>query len=273
MGRRGTHSRNRDPRAARRPRHRPPGLAVSPRLARTRPASSLRTLLLGLALCVFGGQASGSDGNHVDLLLVFAIDASGSTDGGAFATQIEGHAAAFRSPDVVEAIRSGPLGRIAVAAIVWSDDAVQLRCVNWMLIANASDAERFARALLGSCRFIGGGTSLAGAIRSGMSELGWSPYISKRRVIDISGNDPQPLPWLDATRQRAINAGVTINGLAIEATPSETGPAEPTEDALTFFRANVIGGPGAFALSATAETFAVALIKKLVIETVSLGRG
>lgn len=250
-----------------------PGLATSGRPARAGPASWLRALSVALALGFLGGQASGDDGRHVDLLLVLAIDASGSTDRGAFVTQIEGHAAAFRSPDVVAAIRSGPLGRIAVAATVWSDDAVQLRCVNWMLIANAGDAGRFANALVRSCRFIGGGTSLAGAIRNSMAEIGWSPYVAKRHVIDISGNDPEPLPWLDATRQRAIDAGMTINALAIEAAPSETGRTGSNDAALTFFRANVIGGPGAFALSATAESFAVALIKKLVIETANRGRG
>ncbi len=214
-----------------------------------------------------GPAAAAANGREeVDLLLVLAIDASGSTEEGAFGVQLQGHAAALRSPEVAAAIEAGPLGRIAAAAIVWSDDAVQRRCVEWTLIAGALDAARFADALLRTCRFIGGGTSLAGAIRNGTSVLGWSPFDAPRRVIDISGNEPRPVPWLDDTRRRALAAGITINAIVVPGRGPEGGGAASTAAALAFFRQRIIGGRGAFAVVATPGSYTEALLRKLVVE-------
>ena len=69
-------------------------------------------------------------------------------------------------------------------------------------------------------------------------------------------------PWLEA-RDEAVRAGVTINGLPILA-------LEP--DLEEYYRDNVIGGPGAFVIpTASFETFADAILKKLVIEISDAG--
>jgi hypothetical protein len=78
-------------------------------------------------------------------------------------------------------------------------------------------------------------------------------------VIDISGdgrnNRGRSAP---EARDDAVRAGVTINGLPILAIELDL------ED---FYRDNVIGGPGAFVIPAASfETFAEAVLKKLVIE-------
>lgn len=204
----------------------------------------------------------------VDILLVLAIDGSGSTRDEAFTLQIDGHARALTHPDVLEAFRSGPHRRIAAMVFVWSDNAIQWRCVKWRLIANAADAATFAAILKRRCWFVGGGTSLSGAIRHGITELGWAPYAARRKVIDISGNDPEPQGLLASRRAEAVAKGITINGLAIELPEDKRlRSLVPPIDALTFFRKRVIGGPGAFALRANRENFVRALIKKLVIET------
>ena len=52
---------------------------------------------------------------EVDLQLILAIDCSASIDTQEFDLQMVGIAAAFRDGEVVEAIQSGPFGRIAVA--------------------------------------------------------------------------------------------------------------------------------------------------------------
>ena len=78
-------------------------------------------------------------------------------------------------------------------------------------------------------------------------------------MIDISGDgrNNRGRPAAEA-RDDAVRAGVTINGLPILA-------VEP--DLEEFYRDNVIGGPGAFVIPAASfETFADAILKKLVIE-------
>ncbi|NJM30518.1 MAG: DUF1194 domain-containing protein, partial [Rhizobiales bacterium] len=54
-----------------------------------------------------------------DAVLVLAIDASDSIDAGEFQTQIEGTADALTHADVIAAIQSGPLRRVAISYIIW----------------------------------------------------------------------------------------------------------------------------------------------------------
>ena len=54
---------------------------------------------------------------EVDLLLVLASDVSRSVDSRKFQLQREGYAAALSNPRVVEAIKSGPHGRIAICFV------------------------------------------------------------------------------------------------------------------------------------------------------------
>ena len=57
---------------------------------------------------------------EVDLLLALAADVSRSVDQQKFNLQRKGYAAAITNPRVIEAIRSGRHGRIAVCYIEWS---------------------------------------------------------------------------------------------------------------------------------------------------------
>ena len=78
-------------------------------------------------------------------------------------------------------------------------------------------------------------------------------------MIDVSGDgrNNRGRPAAEA-RDDAVRAGVTINGLPILAIES---------DLEEVYRDNVIGGPGAFVIPAASfETFADAILKKLVIE-------
>ncbi|TWA57951.1 uncharacterized protein DUF1194, partial [Azospirillum baldaniorum] len=56
----------------------------------------------------------------VDLELVLAVDGSASIDQAMFEFELDGHAAAFRDRTVVELIRGGYRGRIAVTLVLWS---------------------------------------------------------------------------------------------------------------------------------------------------------
>ncbi len=78
-----------------------------------------RTILtLFAALILFGPAARAAE--QVDLLLVLASDVSRSVDTRKFELQRQGYAAALSNPRVIEAIRSGPHGRIAICFVEWS---------------------------------------------------------------------------------------------------------------------------------------------------------
>jgi hypothetical protein len=84
-----------------------------------------------------------------------------------------------------------------------------------------------------------------------------------RQVIDISGDGPNNVgQTVDVVRDRAVEAGIIINGLAIMLRPSG-GPVMLDE----YYADCVIGGPGSFVLPVhQIEDFATAVRRKLVLE-------
>jgi Protein of unknown function (DUF1194) len=62
---------------------------------------------------------------------VLAADISRSVDEVKFQLQRSGYAAAFSDPRVIEAIRSGPNCRIAVAFVEWSGPLSQKIVIDW----------------------------------------------------------------------------------------------------------------------------------------------
>ena len=196
----------------------------------------------------------------VDLLLVLAVDASGSVNRERFELQRRGYAAAFRNPRVVNAITGGMLGGIAVTMTQWTGPVMQADVVPWRMVSDASSAEAFAAGVERAEReLFGGGTSLSGAIEHAMALLSACPFEAARRVIDISGdganNRGRPV---DEARDVAVAAGIVINGLPIPW-------IEP--DLEEHYRSQVIGGPGAFVVVADDyAAFGTAIVTKLVAE-------
>jgi len=196
----------------------------------------------------------------VDLVLVLAVDASGSVSQQRFELQKQGYAAAFRDPRVLNAIRSGATQSIAVTMFQWTGPRLHIQVVPWMLIKDEASANAVAAAIEAAPRqLFGGGTSISGAIDYARLLLAQAPYEPARRVIDVSGdgsnNSGRPVTL---ARDEAVGAGVGINGLPILT-------VEPDLD--RYYRDFVIGGPGAFMVPATSyETFAEAIIKKLINE-------
>src|SRR5271157_4072548 len=80
---------------------------------------AVRTFLV-VGLIAIAGWTPSRAAERVDLLLVLAADVSGSMDVSKFDLQRSGYAAAFSNSRVIEAIRTGPSGRIAVALVEWS---------------------------------------------------------------------------------------------------------------------------------------------------------
>ncbi len=204
--------------------------------------------------------AAQESGQWVDLELVLAVDASSSVSAAEFNLQIQGLARAFRDPRVQQAIRaSGDLG-LAVALVQWSGARKQVLAVDWTLVTGPETAGAFAEAVAAVPRFvIGGGTAIGGALEFAMGLLDGNAFQGRRRVIDVSGDGRanQGAPPANL-RDRAVALGITINGLAIL-----------NEDLAVadYYRAQVIGGTGAFVMTANDyESYEAAILAKLVRE-------
>ena len=92
----------------------------------------------------FSGPVAAADDLPVDLELVLAVDISLSMDEDEQRLQRDGYAAAFRHPEIIEAIRSGPHGRIAVTYVEWAGESFQRTVVPWTLIDGPPTARPFA---------------------------------------------------------------------------------------------------------------------------------
>jgi hypothetical protein len=193
----------------------------------------------------------------VELELILAVDASGSVSAAEFNLQVEGLAVAFRDPEVIRAI--GNAGSIAVAVMQWSSPGQQVLAVDWKVLSDAASAEAMAREIEAAGRVIMGETALDAAIRFATAELESNAFLGRRRVIDVSGDGATN--WggnPDQARDRAVAAGITINGLAIINEQPELG---------SYYRERVIGGPGAFVMmAADYDDFARAMRLKLIEE-------
>ncbi len=218
---------------------------------------TLFVLMTALALPV---QAA----TGVDLALVFAVDTSGSVDGREFNLQMNGIAKAITAPDVLDAAFSGPQGQIAVCLMTWGDPDEQKSATPWRIIASAADAEAFAAEVREGLPRAGGGTGIGQAIAYGVALLRGAALQPSRMVIDVSGDGRESWelrePRFHLIQAQAIReaAGVTVNGLAI---------LTDVKDLTEYYRANVIGGVGSFAMAAnTYEDFAEAMHRKLLQE-------
>jgi hypothetical protein len=228
-------------------------------------------LLLILAAAAAFPAAAALAAEQVDLLLVLAADVSRSVDNGKFQLQREGYAAAVSDPHVLDAIKSGRTGRIALTYVEWSGVGSQRVVIDWTAVGDAESAKGFGDRLLEAPRSFADRTSISGAIEFAMSHLAHAPYESARRTIDVSG-DGTNNSGRDVTlaRDEALAQGVTINGLVIlSETPLAWNPdhTNPPGGLDNYYRNYVIGGPGAFVLAAqNFNSFGEAIVKKMIAE-------
>ena len=197
---------------------------------------------------------------QVDVRLVLAVDSSSSVDGEEFAIQMEGFAAAFRDPQVIEAVQMGGEQAVAVCLFEWSSPADQILSLPWTRLCEPHDFEQFANALENAPRrVVGGGTSISGALLYALTLLEACPFSGPQSTIDVSGDGRNNQGFLVSTvRDRLAALGITINGLAI---------VNEEPDLLSHYREEVIAGHAAFALeTANYQTFAEAILRKLVKE-------
>ncbi|MDX2103967.1 MAG: DUF1194 domain-containing protein [Alphaproteobacteria bacterium] len=223
---------------------------------------SRRTLLASAAATSSLVVRPAAAATAVDLELVLAVDVSGSVDWEEYALQRQGYADAFRNPRLHQAIRGGPIGRIAVIMTQWAGFTLQSVAVPWTLVDSAASAVSFADAILEAPRYRLRGTSLSGALLHATRLFG-DGFEGSRQVIDVSGDGPNNSgPEPDTVRDLAVAAGITINGLPILTDLPWLGD---------YFRSHVIGGPGAFIEEAVSfEAFGAAVLRKLLAEVSGL---
>jgi len=214
---------------------------------------------LALSLC----HAAAAQPLEVDLELVLAIDASSSVDEGEFRLQMDGIATAFRQPRVMEAIRGGATGRIAVAIVLWADATVPKFDTDWYVIEQPNDALAFADLAASLPRGVVGGTGIGDGIAVAMRKFDRNRIAGTRQVVDVSGDGRETPPreivvTMPTARSMALSRGVTINGLAIL-------NEDETLDA--WYRNHVIVGANSFVMAVDDfDDFAEAMARKLIRE-------
>jgi hypothetical protein len=218
-------------------------------------------------LCGATAAPLGAETTKVDVELCLAADGSGSIAEDEFRFQRSGYAAAIGDPQVLDAIRSGLHGRIALALMEWGGAESMNEIVGWMLVADEESAAQFGAQLVEAPRRAVGWNSISNAIAFCQAWFGANAFDGTRHVIDVSGDAGQrggiPLPL---ARESALGAGITINALALNFRGGGmSGPGGTP--LLDHFREEVIGGPGAFAIDVAEENrFIQALVQKLVQE-------
>jgi hypothetical protein len=229
----------------------------------------VRFLLAVLATIVFVSPAIAAE--QVDLLLVLASDVSRSVDAAKFKLQRDGYVAAISNPRVIEAIKSGPHGRIAICFIEWSGVGAQKVVIDWTVIDGTKAAQDFASQLDEAQRSFADRTSISGGIDFAMAQLEHAPFEAARRTIDVSGDGTNNSGRdVTAARDEALAQGVTINGLVILSEQPLSWNADhtnPPGGLEAYYRNNVTGGPNSFVLVAeNFNTFGQAILNKLVAE-------
>jgi hypothetical protein len=223
--------------------------------------------------------------------LIVSVDVSQSVDDARFRLQMEGIAEALEDPSVLGAITGNP-GGILFAMVTWADRANL--AVGWRRIAGRADAAAAAALVRATPRQAGEFTCLGQMFRTVTAAvLPALPVPAERVVVDVSGDGIDNCTDADSlaeAHRSLLDTGATVNGLPI-LVPGENDvvgagayrapgygllptplPQERTS-LEQWYRAHVIGGPGAFLLAAAGYgDFSRALRRKFVIEISALGR-
>ena len=231
-----------------------------------------------LIIVGLGAAASTAHGDEtVDAAIVLAADVSRSIDDEEFDLQRRGYAAAIVSDKLMEAVRSGPHGAIALAYVEWAGEGEQTIVVDWTVLRNATDAAKFAAALTASPRSFLGRTAIGAALDFAMGLFAEGGIAADRKVIDVSGDGTSNQGRVvTEARDAALQAGAVINGLAIfnRRAAAQGGylalHTNPPGGLAKYYHDNVIGGPGAFVVPIDDfGNFGDAMIRKLTAEIAS----
>lgn len=221
----------------------------------------------------------------ISIELVFAVDTSMSIDGFEFGLLMKGIASAFRTPEIVSLI--GQQDGVAVTLFQWSSEVNEQYMIPWHLLKDPASVLAFAakveKAERDPKRVF---TGIGEAIDFGVRMIAENAFEGRQLKIDVSGDGRNNIGVHLAIPRQAANAlGIVINGLPIltriveysARTPSPPGPmsmgryhAHTNVDFFemeTYYRENVIQGPGAFIeIANDYDDFARAFLRKLLRE-------
>jgi hypothetical protein len=237
-------------------------------------------LLSGVAVAHAAGFSSLRSGqvtaaaearSQVDVVLVLAVDVSYSMDLDELAIQREGYAQAIVSPDFLQALKSGPLGRVGVTYFEWAAANDQKLVVPWRVIDGPESADAVAAEIARAPIRRASRTSISGAIGYALALFEQAPWEGLRRVIDVSGDGPNNNgPPVTVARDEALAKGIVINGLPIMLKQLSYATMD-IENLDYYYEDCVIGGPGSFVVSIKdRDKFKEAIRTKLVMEVASL---
>lgn len=191
--------------------------------------------------------------------LILAVDTSGSIDDREFALQMEGTAAAFEHPSMINAVRAQE-GGIQIILTQWSGRTRQRIVTDWHLLEDAPSMSAFATAIRRGGRHWRNYSTAIGEALEHAKRVGETvPQSCKRRIIDVSGDgisnegrEPR------AMAQQLAALGYSVNGLVIRG---------DSPDPVDFYRKNVLAGPRSFLEIAEGfEDYPRAILKKLLRE-------
>ena len=223
---------------------------------------------MGRLLLVLLFLALPAAAEEVELELVLLADATGSIDDGEIRFQRQGYAEALTDPAVIAVIRGTAYGRIAVTYVEWGAEGSQAQVVPWAVIDGPESAEAFARDLMLPPRMAFGRNAIGAALLYGKRLIEENDIEGWRGILDLSadsGNNWNGPPIADA-RDEVLAAGITINGLAVLCRRCASGRAGGG-DLERIFEERIIGGPGAFVVTADgSESFADSVRRKLILE-------
>jgi Mg-chelatase subunit ChlD len=189
--------------------------------------------------------------------MVLAVDGSASVTYDEFGLIAGGMATALRDQTVVEALAQGSY----LSLMLWSGTGQQAVVEPWTRVNSKAEVLAFADQVDNMSRLVkAGATAIGEALLAALTLLAHVPAVTERSIVNVIGDgrsnqgiEPGPI------RDRMAAADITINGLCI---------LHEEPDLLESYTRDVIGGPGAFAVTCKAyDDFTEAMRQKLLRET------
>lgn len=214
-----------------------------------------------LAFCLASPLAAAP----IALELSLVIDVSGSIDISEYNLQRAAYSAAFNLPSIQSTI-AGLTGGIAVNVIQFDSSA--FTALPWTLLTDNASVSAFASSLASMARQgTNGGTNILAGMNASLASFAGNSYDGTRMVMDVSGDGEQNQQGcqssdtvcaaLQAVRDNAARAGITVNGLPILAS---------APDLAVYYQNNVITSGGFLKVSADFASFEAAIGSKLYQE-------
>ncbi|MEP4198965.1 MAG: DUF1194 domain-containing protein [Aliishimia sp.] len=206
---------------------------------------------------------SGQSALACDLALVLAVDVSGSVDPQEYRIQMDGLALALRDGIVAEALVDQ---QAKVTLLQWTGSTRQRQTVPWTHMTSFAAVSGFADAVEADPRIWRNfSTAIGEALIISRDLLAQVPECA-RHVVDVSGDgrsNEGDTP--EAMRAQMRDAGITVNGLAIETDDT---------DLTAYFFESLIRGERAFVETAYGfEDYPAAILRKLQRETNRIAAG